>query len=281
MLFHASCFCMCYASLCLMLLNALYYYMLYSTPCLILLLVLGFYVIYVAACLMLIYDLCCFMLDAVPSIMLLNHYIMLIRLLYYYMLYIDPHFLAFAAAPCSMLFHAVRRFMLHADLFLILLGLYVAPSLIFRRVLCLMLCCSIMFYRSELNPCFMLIYSGYCSYLMLLHAIYCVIHYVTPFSMLLYAVCRYMLFANPFFVLLHAWCRSMLYTNPCCMQIYTLCWSMLDSFPSVVMLFYASLFLAHCWYFATLYAGPYLTVSGFAILCLKWCCIVVCWFTLC
>ena len=155
------------------------------------------------------------MLDAVPSIMLLNHYIMLIRLLYYYMLYIDPHFLAFAAAPCSMLFHAVRRFMLHADLFLILLGLYVAPSLIFRRVLCLMLCCSIMFYRSELNPCFMLIYSGYCSYLMLLHAIYCVIHYA----------------ANPLRC-------SMLYADTCFLLIRSLCCFTLDAdaFPLTCMI---------------------------------------------
>ena len=88
----------------------------------------------------------------VPSIILLNHY-MWIRLLYYYMLFIDPRFLMLAAA-CSMLFHVVSRFMLYAGSFFILLVLYVSPSIIFLRGLCLMLCCCVMSFRSELNPCF-------------------------------------------------------------------------------------------------------------------------------
>ena len=138
----------------------------------------------------------CFIL--VPSIILLNHY-MWIRLLYYYMLFIDPRFLMLAAA-CSMLFHVVSRFMLYAGSFFILLVLYVSPSIIFLRGLCLMLCCSVMSFRSELNPCFMLIYSGYCSYVMLLHAIYCVIHYAAnPLR------CS-MLYADTWFLLIRSLC---------------------------------------------------------------------------
>lgn len=180
---------------------------------------------------------------------------MWIRLLYYYMLFIDPRFLMLAAA-CSMLFHVVSRFMLYAGSFFILLVLYVSPSIIFLRGLCLMLCCSVMSFRSELNPCFMLIYSGYCSYVMLLHAIYCVIHYAAnPLR------CS-MLYADTCFLLIRSLCCFTLDADACLIQIYALYKSML----------YAGLYfmLIHAWFFSIrAYAVSFLAVSG-ALLILRW-----------
>jgi hypothetical protein len=182
------------------------------------------------------------------------------------------------AAACSMLFHVVSRFMLYAGSFFILLVLYVSSSIIFLRGLCLMLCCSVMSFRSELNPCFMLIYSGYCSYLMLLHAIYCVISYAANplcFSILYAAPCcmQIHVFANPFFMLLHAWCRCMLNSDLCFIQIHAVCRSILYADPCLILFHpWLCCFMPRCfWRTAdtSLDHTMYLTVSGFAILCLK------------
>ena len=158
-----------------------------------------------------------------------------------------------------MLFRSVSRFVFYTYSFLILLALYVVPSLMFLRALSCFMFNALLFHsvcRSVLNDisgcmqmhglcytfrdiayswCYSILYVFPCY-------IYCFIHYAAQSFILLYSLCCSMLYADTCFMLIrclmqiHALCRSMLYADQCFILLHAVRRSMLYLDPCLIFL---------------------------------------------